>query len=86
MKHSRRAVVDRVHIVPVRVEHVLIDGVALLSVYLPGVLLRQAIKRFFDRYPHGRAGSLLFAPVEHDLGSASWWGVCKETTIFQSHT
>ena len=54
-------------VVEVRLEHVLVDGVALLRVDLARVLLGKPVEGLLDRDAHRSPGALLLAPVEHEL-------------------
>src|SRR4051794_14194833 len=62
-----RSVVYGVSVIEVRLEHMLVDRVALLGIQLTRKLFRQPIQRFFNGHTHGGAGPLLLAPVDHEL-------------------
>ncbi len=63
----RGDLVHRVPVVPVGLEDVLVDGVALLGIDLPRVLLGKPVQGLLDRDAHGGACLLLLAPVEDEL-------------------
>src|SRR5437868_10625094 len=54
-------------VVEVRLEDVLVDGVALLGIDLSRVLLWEPVQGLLHGDANGRPCALLLAPVEHEL-------------------
>src|SRR5437870_7372020 len=61
------AVVYRSAVVPIAIEDVLVDGVALLRIQLTREYLGQPIKCFLDCNSHCRSRPLLLPPIQHEL-------------------
>src|SRR5258706_14031634 len=64
---SRGLVVHRVTIVPVRLEDVLVDDLALLRIDLTGALVGAAIQGLLNGNSNGGPGLLLLSPVQDEL-------------------
>src|SRR5690348_17109598 len=54
-------------IIEVRLEHVLVDGVALLRIDLARVLVRETVEYLLDRDAYRGSCLLLLAPIKYEL-------------------
>lgn len=66
-RRSRDPVMNAVSVVEVRIEHVLVDGVALLRIDLARVLVRETIQRLLDRDAHCGSCLLPLGPIKYEL-------------------
>lgn len=63
----RRELVHGVPVVPVRIEHVLVDRIALLGIDLAGESRGQLVERLLDSNTYGGASGLLLTPIENEF-------------------